>query len=271
MEHLPAQEDLTAAGGSRFAAYRPALLSYARCLVPSPADAEDLVQATLLAALENVGQLENLQDPRPWLFTILRNRFHRGARQREVVVTEEEWAHLAMDAGWAHSSPDPFSQVASIERNRQLETAFLALDSEDREILLLRDIEEMSGLETASLLGLTLAAMKSRLHRARLRLLTAMRQAQAGSANATTTTTSITASAMAHQTMTCLEVLQCLPHYADQSLPPQAKAAVEQHVAMCQACAHFGRRYADLLNALPKLSPDAAARANRASLAGPSS
>ncbi len=241
MEYLPAQEDLSAA--ARFAAYRPALLAYARCLAATASDAEDLVQATLLAAIENAGQLENHNDPRPWLFTILRNRFHRGARLRETVISEAEWADLAVSAGWASPLPDPFAQAASAERTQRLEAAFLALDGEDREILLLRDIEEMSGPQTAALLGLTLAAMKSRLHRARLRLLAEIRHAPAAS----------TAKSLE---MSCLEVLQCLPHYADQSLPPQAKAAVEQHVAVCQACANFGRRYADLLQSLPSLSPD---------------
>lgn len=238
MEYLPAEEELDP--GSRFAAYRPALLAYARCLAGSASDAEDLVQATLLAAIEHAGQLAHADDPRPWLFTILRNRFHRGARQREVVIRDEEWSHLAVGAGWAAPLPDPFAHAASLERTRQLEAAFLMLEGEDREILLLRDIEEMSGEQTADLLGLTLAAMKSRLHRARLRLLAAMRRAEAVGPGRSLA-------------LSCLEVLQCLPHYADQSLSPEAKAAVEQHVAVCQACAHFGRRYAEILQALPVL------------------
>ncbi|MBK7928311.1 MAG: zf-HC2 domain-containing protein [Bryobacterales bacterium] len=136
--------------------------------------------------------------------------------------------------------PDPFAQAAALERTKQLEAAFLILEGEDREILLLRDIEEMSGEQTADLLGLTLTAMKSRLHRARMRLLAAMRRAEAVGPGKSLA-------------LSCLEVLQCLPHYADRSLSPEGKIAVERHVAECQACAHFGRRYAELLQALPVL------------------
>ncbi|BDC47993.1 hypothetical protein F183_A03090 [Bryobacterales bacterium F-183] len=238
MEYLPAEEIVD------FSAYRPALLAYARCLTSSVADAEDLTQSTLLAALENAEQLQNRDDPKPWLFTILRNRFHRAARQREVAVGDDyPWTELAVNAGWSAPSAgnDPFLQAATAERHQQLEAAFLALDAEDREILLLRDIEELSGPEASGLLGLSIAAMKSRLHRARLRLLAELRHNHL-----------IPARNEAME-MTCLEVLQCLPHYADQTLSPDARSSVERHVAHCRACAHFGQRYADLLAALPSL------------------
>jgi RNA polymerase sigma-70 factor (ECF subfamily) len=62
--------------------------------------------------------------------------------------------------------------------DRQLAERSLArLSSEDREILMLRDVEGFSGAEVADLLDLTLPAMKSRLHRARLRLVAAAKAA----------------------------------------------------------------------------------------------
>ncbi|MGA8893311.1 MAG: sigma factor-like helix-turn-helix DNA-binding protein, partial [Anaeromyxobacteraceae bacterium] len=53
---------------------------------------------------------------------------------------------------------------------RALEAALAALPDESREVLLLRDVEGLSGEEAAEVLGITLAAMKSRLHRGRLEL-----------------------------------------------------------------------------------------------------
>jgi RNA polymerase sigma-70 factor (ECF subfamily) len=56
------------------------------------------------------------------------------------------------------------------QRRDLLAAAFEALTPEDREVLTLRDLEGLSGEQTAALLGVGLAAMKSRLHRARLAL-----------------------------------------------------------------------------------------------------
>ena len=60
-----------------------------------------------------------------------------------------------------------------------LERALAALDEESREVLTLRDLEELSGEETAQVLGLSLAAMKSRLHRARLALVASVKKGAA--------------------------------------------------------------------------------------------
>jgi RNA polymerase sigma-70 factor, ECF subfamily len=52
-----------------------------------------------------------------------------------------------------------------------VEAGFRGLSTEDREILVLRDLEQLTGEEAAATLGITLPAQKSRLHRARLRFL----------------------------------------------------------------------------------------------------
>jgi RNA polymerase sigma-70 factor (ECF subfamily) len=57
-----------------------------------------------------------------------------------------------------------------------LQRALRRLDQADREVLVLRDLEELGGDETARLLGLSVGAMKSRLHRARLRLAAQLRE-----------------------------------------------------------------------------------------------
>jgi RNA polymerase sigma-70 factor (ECF subfamily) len=76
---------------------------------------------------------------------------------------------LGLQAGWGGSS---FSEtfLENLARRDTLEKALERLSPEEREVLVLRELEGLSGVETARMMELSLAAMKSRLHRARLRL-----------------------------------------------------------------------------------------------------
>ncbi len=76
---------------------------------------------------------------------------------------------LGLQAGWG-CPPWTNSFVESLERRDTLEKALGRLSADEREILVLRELEGLSGDETAAVLELSLPAMKSRLHRARLRL-----------------------------------------------------------------------------------------------------
>ncbi len=69
-----------------------------------------------------------------------------------------------------HDGPAPDGQVAAREVGAAIDAALARMSSEAREILVLRDVEGLEGTEAAAVLGITLAAMKSRLHRARLEL-----------------------------------------------------------------------------------------------------
>ncbi|MEZ5391617.1 MAG: sigma-70 region 4 domain-containing protein [Bryobacterales bacterium] len=96
-------------------------------------------------------------------------------------------AQSATSAGPARASGDIEAlearggMVARIQRlgefggDRRLVRLLRSLEADDREILLLRDLEGMSGEQAREVLGLSLAAMKSRLHRALLRLAAAIR------------------------------------------------------------------------------------------------
>ena len=81
---------------------------------------------------------------------------------------------LGLRAGWG--GPSPEDAAMSSERAALFAAALGRLAEEDRAVLTLRDLEGLSGEETASVLGLSLAAMKSRLHRARLALAAEVRE-----------------------------------------------------------------------------------------------
>ena len=80
---------------------------------------------------------------------------------------------LGRDAGWGSDNPEALAIAA--QRRDTLTRALQTLSPGDREVLILRDIEGLSGQEAAEVLGITGRALKSRLHRARLRLAGALR------------------------------------------------------------------------------------------------
>lgn len=81
---------------------------------------------------------------------------------------DEPLMTLGREAGWGSDNPETLAIAA--QRRDTLTRALQTLTPGDREVLILRDIEGLSGQEAAEVLAITGAALKSRLHRARLRL-----------------------------------------------------------------------------------------------------
>ncbi|MEZ5289524.1 MAG: sigma-70 family RNA polymerase sigma factor [Vicinamibacterales bacterium] len=170
-----------AAGGNReafavlVARHQASVYRFARTLVARPADAEDVLQQTFLAAWTSAARFRAEASVRTWLFVIARNAaFSQRAREARRPETELPLDDLGMAAGWG--SDDPETAALAAERRAALASAFEALPPADREVLTLRDLEGLSGDETAAVLGVSLPAMKSRLHRARLGLAARVRE-----------------------------------------------------------------------------------------------
>jgi len=136
--------------------------------------AEDVLQQAFLSAWQGVARFRGESSVRTWLLTITRN----AALTRRVRVAREPIDPTSLDelgirAGWG--GPNPEQLAAAAEQRERLSAALAALAPEEREILTLRDLEGLAGDEVAAMLGLSLAAMKSRLHRARMSLAAAVR------------------------------------------------------------------------------------------------
>ncbi|MEZ5361411.1 MAG: sigma-70 family RNA polymerase sigma factor [Bryobacterales bacterium] len=152
----------------------PALFRYARTLTAHREDAEDVLQEALLSAWRTLSSFRGDASLRTWLFTILRHSAYRlNRRQAQAPQASGDIEALGRAAGWG--GKDPETLVSLAEDRSRLQGALRSLEADDREILLLRDLEGMSGEQAREVLGLSLAAMKSRLHRARLRLAAAIR------------------------------------------------------------------------------------------------
>ena len=138
--------------------------------------AEDALQETFLAAYRGAGGYRGEGRVRSWLLTIARNSAMRSVRAQPALEVDETGLDaLGLEAGWGEP-PDPERLAESSERRAALRSALAELSPEDRAVIVLHDLEGLSGPETAQVLGLPLAATKSRLHRARLRLLATLRR-----------------------------------------------------------------------------------------------
>ncbi len=142
-----------------------ALSRFARRLVGD--EAEDALQEALLSLWRSAGGWRGEASVRTWLFQVVAHACHRRLRRAPEAWAEVEEGRAAEVASGA---PAPDAVASAREVGRALEGALARLPPEAREVLLLRDVEELPGEEVAAVLGLGLAAMKSRLHRARLAL-----------------------------------------------------------------------------------------------------
>ncbi len=145
-----------------------ALLRFAMSLTRQPADAEDLVQDTVLRAYRSLDQFSG-EYPRAWLFTIMRRANidnFRGGRPATVVDADA----LVGVAGPGRPDDDPGERAVNAEFDTVVATAFDALAPRYQEVLRLVDIGGLSYAEAASALGVPIGTLTSRLHRARARL-----------------------------------------------------------------------------------------------------
>jgi RNA polymerase sigma-70 factor (ECF subfamily) len=133
-------------------------------------DAEDVLVEALLSAYRSMEQLREPAAFRAWLAQIAR-RVCFQLRERESL---QPLIHLdAAEGGMAelpHPGAGPEEIVSAAQLRGVLRGAVEALPEEFRTVYTLRDVEELSGDEVAGRMGLSVAAMKSRLHRARAML-----------------------------------------------------------------------------------------------------
>jgi len=151
--------------------YLDGLYGYAMVLSRNSAEAEDLVQETCLRALRGMNRLRADASAKSWLFTILRNIWFNQLRQRR---TAPEMVELDSDESVAtepaDTTRDPHADyVTKVERD-QVRFALQKLPVEFREIIILREYEELSYQEIAAVLGCPAGTVMSRLARARSKL-----------------------------------------------------------------------------------------------------
>lgn len=149
------------------------LYSIALRMTRRPADAEDLVQDTLLKAMRAQGQFQVGTNLKAWLVRILTNTFinkyKRGLLERSVLGSEQL---DPVSEGWTSNATlralrDPESHVLRPMIAEEIRNALDTLAEDFRMAVLLVDVQELSYKEAADALGCPIGTVMSRLHRGR--------------------------------------------------------------------------------------------------------
>ena len=161
--------------------YEEKLYRLAMRFVRNESDAQEILQDVFLSAWRKLPGFEGRAQFGSWMYRVTVNAALMLLRSRnrhpEVGVDEVEPTALndaVLENGQMRSSSDwsqrPDDQLQSDELRKHIQTSVDALPEGLRTVFLLRDVEELSTEDTAELLGLSVPAVKTRLHRARLAL-----------------------------------------------------------------------------------------------------
>lgn len=165
------QQDDERAFGELVSRYESKVYSLALKMLRNPEDAEDVLQDTFLRAYRGIKSFKGNSTFSTWIYRITANSALMRLRKRQLPTVsiddaDEREAPINI-ADWA---PGPVEQMLNQETQAAMTEAIDALPPEFRQVFVLRDIEELSNAEVAEVLDISVAAVKSRLHRARLKV-----------------------------------------------------------------------------------------------------
>jgi RNA polymerase sigma factor (sigma-70 family) len=145
----------------------------ARWLTRNDHDAQDVVQEAYLRAYKFFPGFRG-EDPRSWLLAIVRNTFYtwyqQNRGQASATVFDEE-IHSAETAA-PHPYDNPEAMLIRTESQKRVHQALQALPLEFREVVMLRELEELSYKQIAAVVGIPIGTVMSRLGRGRQLLAT---------------------------------------------------------------------------------------------------
>lgn len=208
------------------ARHAPAVLRFGKKMCREPEDAKDVLQEALLAAARGVREFRGDASFATWLFTIARSFCIKKRRVSKFAPAET----VSLDDGTsgarlvASSAPLPDEVAADHELSRALSRAIDELDEGSREVLLLRDVEGLTAPEVASVLGISVDAVKSRLHRARVQVRARLEPQLAPSER------------QAPGGADCPEIALLFSRYLEGEIGQVECAAMDEHVASCARC-----------------------------------
>lgn len=204
-----------------------------------PEDAQDVVQETLLAVARTVKDFRGASSVSTWLYTIARS-FCIKKRRRSKFAPAEEASLDAREPGAealqvADPARTPDEALAGRQIEAALEQAIGGLDPMYREVLVLRDVEGLTAPEVAEVMGLSVEAVKSRLHRARV----AVRAAVAPLLSVPPEPAEgapAPASAEPPPAPSCPDVVALFSQHLEGEISANLCADMERHLAACPSC-----------------------------------
>ena len=144
-----------------------AAYNLARWLSRSKTDADDIVQEAMLRAFQAFNSLKS-HDAKPWLLTIVRNCARtQGSRRARRAFDDLGPDHESLESATTETPADPEIATIQSDHGRRLRTAIAGLPVEFRETLILREMEDLSYREIATVTQVPIGTVMSRLARAR--------------------------------------------------------------------------------------------------------
>jgi RNA polymerase sigma-70 factor (ECF subfamily) len=160
-----------------FREYAPRIYNIARRMLGNDADAEDVTQDVLLQVVRKLDTFRGDSQLGTWLHRVtvnaaLAHRAKRANRQQHesAELIDELPANHSTDGAMKRWNVPPDEPVLAAEQSELIEQAIHRLPNPFRDVYVLADVEGLPNDEIAGMLGLSVPAVKSRLHRARLRM-----------------------------------------------------------------------------------------------------
>jgi RNA polymerase sigma-70 factor (ECF subfamily) len=193
-----------------------------------PEDARDVLQDTLFAMARGVRDFRGASSISTWLYAIARSFCIKKRRRSKFAPAEAR--SLDSDASLeaselADPAKTPDDALAAREVEVALEQAIGALEPMYREVLLLRDVEGLTAPEVAEVLRVSVQAVKSRLHRARLSVRARIAPLLG-----------VPAEPAVVRREECPDILSLFSRYLEDEISPAVCATMERHMATCARC-----------------------------------
>jgi RNA polymerase sigma-70 factor (ECF subfamily) len=205
-----------------------------------PEDAKDILQETLLAVARTVKDFRGASSVSTWMYTIARSFCIKKRRRSKFAPAGEESLDARAPGTEARQVADPSrgpdESLAGRQIEAALEQAIGSLDPMYREVLVLRDVEELTAPEVAEVMGLTVEAVKSRLHRARVAVREAMAPLLAIPALPAEQAVAAPATPLPPRAEACPDIVQLFSRHLEGEISSTLCADMERHLAGCPAC-----------------------------------
>jgi RNA polymerase sigma-70 factor (ECF subfamily) len=216
------------------ASVAPAIHRFGLRMCRTAHDADDVLQDTLVSVTKHLAEFEGRSSLTSWVFTLARTACSRRRRGLKNAPALSDDALVSS----ADGAPSPEARAADQELVTALSAALDSLTDDYREVILLRDVEGLSAPEAAAALGISVDALKSRLHRAREALRTALRPVLEGPVveGATVARPVRGPTAPAPSVGGCPDIIGAWSKKLEGDLSPNDCAAMEKHIETCPAC-----------------------------------
>jgi len=222
-----ARQGDTAALETLLVRYQPHLYRFGLRICGNVDDAGDVAQESLISMARSVRDFRGDSSVSSWLYTIAR-RFCIKKRRRSKFAPPREESLDAPATDVAQHLADPGPNPEQTATNRELATALTraidGLEPSQREVVVLRDVEGLSAPEVAKILEMSVEAVKSRLHRARVTIREQLAPTLGRPA------------IVPARGALCPDVLTLFSRHLEGDIDPSVCAIMEAHLAQCHHC-----------------------------------